>query len=275
MKNIILLIILLFTIISCTEVVDIPLNTENPKLVVEANMKWQKGTTGQEQIVKLTTTTNFYNNEIPTVSGATVSVKNTDTNENFTFNEIPNSGIYICINFIPILNNNYVLKVNYDGNEYQATEKLIPVSEISLVTQDATGGINGKEIRVRANYLDPQATADYYLFNYSFPNLTGIKPDFYVSDDIFYNGNTFFSTSFKDDLKIGDTIQMTHFGISQQYYNYLNILLTLSGSVNGGGPFTAPPVAVRGNLINLQNENDYPYGYFSLSEADTKQYIIK
>lgn len=276
MKNLLSIITLLFLITSCTEVVDIDLETANPKLVVEANINWQKGTSGEEQVIKLSTTTNYYNKNIPTANGAIVSVKNDVTNQNFIFNEIVGTGKYTCSNFVPLINNSYTLKIKYNGKTFEAQEKLTPIAAISEIIQIEDGGFNGKEFRVRAYYVDPQVTSDYYLFNYFYQNNNNyMKPDYYVSDDIFYNGNAFFSTSFKDGLKIGDTVTMTHLGISQQYYNYLNILLSLSGSQGGGGPFQAPPVSVRGNLTNSDNQDDYPYGYFSLSESDKRDYTIK
>lgn len=276
MKNLLSIISLLFLITSCTEVVDIDLETANPKLVVEANINWKKGTSGEEQIIKLTTTTNFYNKNIPSANGAIVSVKNDVTNQNFIFLENVGTGNYTCTNFIPIINDSYTLTIIYNGKTFQAQETLTPVAEISEIVQIKNSGFSGKEFQVRAFYLDPQNTSDYYLFNYFYKNNNNyMKPDYYVSDDIFYNGNPFFSVSFKDGLKIGDTVQMTHLGISQQYYNFLNILLSLSGSQGGGGPFQAPPVSVRGNLTNSDNQDDYPYGYFSLSESDSKEYTIK
>ena len=275
MKNIFLLIITLFTIISCTQVVDIPLNTESPKLVVEANINWKKGTSGNEQTIKLTTTTNFYKKEIPVANGAIVTIKNESSNQIFSFLEVNNSGIYKCSNFNPILNNIYSMKVSYNGTTYEGSEKLTSVSEISKVIQEANGGLNSKKIRISAFFNDPKITEDYYLFNYEYPNLEGMKPDFYVSNDLFTNGNLNNSFSFKDDLKVNDIVEITHFGISKQYHNYLKILLSLSGSNGGGGPFQTPPVSVRGNLLNKQNENDYPYGYFSLSESDSRSYTIK
>ena len=46
------------------------------KLVIDASIKWQKGTIGNDQTIKLSTTTGFYDSVIPTVSGATVFVTN-------------------------------------------------------------------------------------------------------------------------------------------------------------------------------------------------------
>jgi hypothetical protein len=45
-----------------------------------------------------------------------------------------------------------------------------------------------------------------------------------------------FSISQNDDLKIGDKVTVSHYGISKEYYNYINILVSISGG-NGGGPF--------------------------------------
>jgi hypothetical protein len=43
-----------------------------------------------------------------------------------------------------------------------------------------------------------------------------------------------FSISQNDDLKIGDKVTVSHYG-SKEYYNYINILVSISG--NGGGLF--------------------------------------
>ena len=91
MKNLIkyltIITILLF-LTSCEDNVDIALDTAEPKLVIDAVIKWQKVTSGNEQKIKLTTTTDFYTNIIPVVSGATVYITNS-TNTVFNFIETP------------------------------------------------------------------------------------------------------------------------------------------------------------------------------------------
>ncbi len=270
-KKILLFLLAIAFMSSCTEVVDIPLDTANPRLVVEANIYWAKGTTGNVQKIKLTKTTNFYSNTVPKVSGATVTVTNS-TNVVFNFVEVTNTGEYVCNNFVPVLNATYKMNISSEGKNYTATEVLKPVAAIQGFNQDTSGGITGNDIRVQALYNDPASTTDYYLFKYKYPET--IKPDFYVTDDQFYNGNPFFSVTFNNKLKQGDIIEITHFGISQQYYNYLNILLSLTGN-QGGGPFQAPPVSVRGNITNTGDQNEYPFGYFSLSETDPRTYTIQ
>jgi hypothetical protein len=46
----------LILISSCEKVVDIDLNTMEPKLVIDAAIKWQKGTLGNSQTIKLSMT---------------------------------------------------------------------------------------------------------------------------------------------------------------------------------------------------------------------------
>ncbi len=271
MKKITFFILAILIFASCTQVVDIPLDTANPKLVVEAALTWPKGTLGNIQKIKLTKTANFYSNSIPSVSGAVITVTNS-SNIIFNFIEVPNTGNYVCTDFIPVLNETYKLSISSEGKNYTATEILKPVAPIQTITQDNKGGISGNKIQIKAIYIDPATTTDYYLFEYKYPSAS--KPDYYVSDDQFYNGNAFFSVSFDDKLKQGDVIEINHFGISQDYYNYLNILLSLSGN-QGGGPFQAPPVSVRGNITNSANQNDFPYGYFSLSETDIRTYTVQ
>lgn len=256
---------------SCEEVIDVDLNTAPPKLVIEAAIHWQKGTTGNEQKIKLSTTTDYFSTSIPKVSGATVFIKNSE-NIVFNFTERSETGEYFCTNFAPILNEVYTLTVVYKEQNYTAQETLLPVAPIETIEQNNEGGFTGKEIEIKSFYNDPATTTNYYLYKYKYSSQ--VKFDYYVDEDTYFQGNTFFSISQNSDLKVGDEIEISHFGISKEYYNYLSVLLSIAGN-NGGGPFQSPPATVRGNIINTTNADNFALGYFSLSEVDTKNYTIK
>lgn len=269
--NILIAFILALFISSCEEVISVDLDTEAPRLVIEAPIKWQKGTDGKEQKIKLSTTTSFFSTEIPTVSGAQIVVKNS-TNVPFLFTEVANSGEYVCTNFIPVINEAYTLTVTLNGTVYSATETLKTVASIDEVTQINDGGIAKNEIQIKTFFNDPAAETNYYLFQYNYKD--ELLQNLSASDDVFFQGNRFFSLSQKEDLKIGDVVTITHYGISKTYYNYLAILITISGG-SSGGPFQSPPATVRGNIINTTDKNNYPLGFFSLGEIETRTYTVQ
>lgn len=257
-------------LISCEDVVDVDLNTAAPKLVIDASIKWQKGTLGDEQTIKLSTTTGYFENTIPTVSGAIVFI--TDSNLiQYDFNEDIGTGNYICTNFNPVLNETYVLTVIHDGQTYLATENLIPSPTIDSVEQNDEGGFTGDEIEVKFFFQDDGLVDNFYLiqFNPSFLNL----PEYDVVDDEFFQGNQMFGLYFNEDLEAADDLTFTLHGISERYYNYMNVLLGVSG--NSGGPFQAPPATVRGNIVNQTNFDNYALGFFRLSEIDTMTYTVQ
>ena len=273
MKNIfsILTIVLIFLLASCQDVVDVDLETAPPKLVVEASINWEKGTPGNIQRINLSTTTSYFSTTFPAVSGATVQVKNS-SNIVFNFTQTGTTGEYECTNFIPKINESYTLTIIYNQQTYQATETLTAVAPITIINQNNNAGINGRQIEVKTLYNDPAVVKNFYLFKFKYPGLA--RPDYYVSADDFYNGNPFFSIAQEDDLKQNDIIEITHFGVSQTYFNYLSILLDIAGSV-GGAPFQSPPGTVKGNVINKTSFNDFPLGYFSLSESDKRIYTVQ
>lgn len=272
MKKTILLIVFFISLFfaSCEEVVDVDLDTAPPKLVIEAAINWEKGTTGNEQTIKLTTTTGYFENVIPTVSGALIDIKNS-RGDKFNFIEVKKSGVYICNNFVPVIDEQYTLTVVSRGSRYIATETLKSVAPIMRIEQNNEGGFAGKDIEIKAFYNDPADAANFYLYKYVYSNK--IKSTFYVDEDKFFNGNEFFSLSDDEDLKIGNEIEITHFGISKQYYNYMSILVSIAGN-NVGGPFQSPPATVKGNIVNVTNKENYPLGYFSLCETSTAKYKI-
>jgi hypothetical protein len=271
MKKIFILLSVLF-LTSCEEVVKVDLDTAVPRLVVDAAINWEKGTTGNQQTIKLTTSTGFYSNVIPSVSGAIIFITNSsNTVFNFT-EEVPNTGLYICNNFVPVIDETYVLTVNYAGQTYVANEKLIAVPDISNVTQRNDAGFTADEIEVKFFFQDNGLENNSYLARF----ITNVNafPEYDVFDDRFTQGNEMFSLYSNEDLKAGDTIDYTFYGISTQYFNYMKILLGISGSTSGG-PFQTPPAIIRGNIINQNNEDNYCFGYFRLCEVDKLQYIVQ
>jgi Domain of unknown function (DUF4249) len=262
MKNILyILVVILFA--SCEEVVNVDLNTAAPKLVIDASIKWQKGTLGNEQKIKLTTTTDFYSTTIPVVSGATVFIN---------FIEVPNSGEYVCTNFVPVVNEDYTLTVINNGETYTATEKLIATPVIDSIEQTAVAGFNGDEIQVKFFYQDNGLEDNFYLIG--FKNNQVAFPEYGAITDEFFQGNQMFGFYTNADLKKDDILDMSLQGTNERYYNYMNKLLSIAGTV-GGNPFATPPGTLKGNIINQTNSKNYPLGYFSLGEIDTRNYTVE
>ena len=263
--------VLSFLIFSCEEVIPLNLDTAPPKLVVEAVIVWKKGTTGSTQKIKLSNTTSYFSDATSKVLGATVFIKNS-SNTTYTFTEVPNTGEYKCLNFVPVIGENYTLTVISDGNTYTANETLQSVAPITNVEQNNQGGFSGKNIEIKTHFSDPATESNFYLYRYTYS--TQVKSNFYVDEDVFFNGNPFFSLSRNNDVKSGDRIEINHYGISKTYYNYMSILVNIAGN-NGGGPFQSPPATVRGNIINTTQPDNFPLGYFSLSEYDTVNYVVQ
>ncbi len=272
MKNLKYLIILFTAILfaGCEEVVEVELNTAAPRLVIDASINWVKGTDGSHQKVKLTTTTGFYESVIPVVSNAVVTVTNSN-NDVFEFIEMPDTGEYVCTNFVPVIGETYVLTVVSEGQTYVATETMIATPDIETVEQNDEGGFTGELTEIKFFFQDNGLENNFYMT--AFETSITVFPDYDVYDDTFTQGNQNFGLYMNEDLETGDEMTFSLYGISERYKNYMNILLQISDG--GGGPWQTPPTNVRGNVINQSNNNNFALGYFRLSEVDKMAYIVQ
>lgn len=268
--------IILFAITSlfltgCEETIHVDLDTAAPQLVIDASIDWQKNTSGSEQKIKLSSTTDYYNSEFPTVSGAVITVSNS-ANTVFTFTEKPNTGEYFCTNFVPVIGETYTLKIILNGQTYSASETLTEVPEIEdKIDQNDKGGIAGDEVEITYYYQDNGAQTNFYLQNINTNRVA--YPIYEAEDDANKQGNLIPAYYSNKDFKTGDQVNIKLFGMSKQYYEYYNKLITASG--NDGNPFQTTPAQVRGNIINQTNSKNFAYGYFRLSEVATKDYTIQ
>lgn len=270
--NICFIIAIAALLFSCQKVIDVNLDSTTPKLVVDAAIKWDKGTAGNEQTIKLTTTADYFGTTIPAATGAIVFVTNTSTGATFNFNEIGTTGNYTCSNFVPVIDNEYTLTIAYKNETYKATEVLKSIQKFDKIEQKNDGGFTGKQIEIKAYFTDNAATNDFYLFE--FQTSYSLIPTYDVNFDRFFNGNQFFTIFIDKDLQSGQDLKIKMYGITERYYNYMNKLTTIAGS-QGGSPFQTPPATVRGNVLNTTNDGNFPLGYFSLSEVESVTYLIK
>lgn len=270
-SNKFLLMLLCISIYTCEEPISLDLNTSEPKLVIEASINWIKGTPGNEQEIKLSLTAPYYDLETPPANNAIVTVFDSNNNQ-YNFIEDGSTGVYKNNSFTPVIEEEYSLIINYDGEIYSATETLKSVVPIDYVEQKNDGGFSGDETELKAYYTDPANIENFYFFEFR-NNFTAI-PTLEVYKDEFTDGNQIFGFYTEEDLTAGHEVTIRNYGISKAFYEYMFILLQ-QNSEEGGGLFETTPATVRGNCINETNSENFPLGYFRLSEVDEIIYIVE
>ncbi|MFT3796142.1 DUF4249 family protein [Flavobacterium sp.] len=259
-------------LVACEDTIDnVDLDTAAPRLVIDASIDWEKGTSGNEQSIQLTTTTGYYETTFPTVSGATVTIRNS-ANTVFNFIETPGSGNYVCFDFEPVVGETYTLTINLNGETYTATETLIATPDIEdTIEQNNEGGMAGDEIEITYYYQDDGSRLDYYLYGITTNRVA--FPQYEIEDDDDIQGNRIPVYYAHEDLAPGDVINIKLYNLSKRGYDYFSKLLPASG--NDDSPFPTVPNPVRGNIVNQTNAANFPYGYFRLSEVSTKNYTVQ
>ncbi|MFT4668741.1 MAG: hypothetical protein ACI9M9_001148 [Flavobacteriaceae bacterium] len=266
MKKVIVLLFIFVLFTSCEEVVEIDLNASEPRLVVDASINlFVDGTSNSR--VKLTLTAPFFNNLIPEVDDASVVIT-ADNGMVYSFN-YTEGGIYKS-SLVPISGMNYTLEINYKGETYSATEQLNAVSSLEFVEQNNDGGFSGEDIVLKAFFTDPLGIGNHYFFEGT--SERGVVLDTFF--DEFFDGNPIFGFYRVDDLEAGDEVIFNLYGVNEQFYNFMFVLLQ-QGSDRGGGPFETQPATVRGNMINETNIDNFPLGYFRMSEVSTLTYTVQ
>ena len=268
-KKLIFALLGIFFISGCEDVVSVDLNEGQERLVVEASLIRLKEFSGSNQQIRLTKTRGFFEDSLKTVDDASVVVTK-DDGQVFVFVH-DSAGFYRNTQFISELNERYSLKIEVDNEIYTAEETFIPIVKIDSISQRNDSGFGADEVELKAYYKDPAGVPNYYLFTF-FVNFVEF-PTIEIYDDEFFDGNTIFARYQEEELKSGDQVIITNFGLSEQFYEYMFVLLSQVGAA--GGPFQAQPATVRGNIINETNPENFPFGYFSLSESDQFIYTVQ
>jgi len=269
-KSYLISIAFLLAIASCTEKIDIDLDNSYTRLVVEGAIT----TDTLAHTVKLSTTSSYYYNQpSPVVSGAQVSISDGALTFNLTEKE---PGVYQTAQFVHgIPGKTYTLNINLASpvggyTEYTATSTLYPVASMDsiglLFHPDWTkNGI----WEIKCYVLEPP-TEDYYRF-LIFRNtelITDTLDEWLVTDDKFINGNYMNGISIgylqqgspDQGLRTGDKVTVEVNSIGKEYANFL---WEAQAELFGSNPlFSGPPANVKGNISNGA------VGYFAAYSAN-------
>jgi hypothetical protein len=301
--QIIFLLLICFSINSCTEPYILETNTYEEALVVEATITNEL----KKQEITLTKTSRFEDKETQIESGADVFITD-DAGIRYDFEE--ESGKYISTKeFQAIPGKEYRLNINTkDGRSFMSsTETLTPLNPM----QDVKAAVETKDslrgVAIRVTSFDPTNTAKYYRYEYE-ETYKVIAPKWVASKATFDSrGNLVtipndvdtricYSTKKNAELLLASTNNQTedrvnflvrlisdqNYIITHRYsilvkqyienlasYTYYNTLKKLSGT----GSILSPnqPGLLIGNLKSVNNPNDKIIGYFDVASVSTER----
>ena len=234
------------------------------------------------QTIRITQTSSFYNQNYPSVSGATISITNQAGVSVASFTETTEAGVYEATDFAtPNIGEIYTLNIIVNGETYTAEDTYTSIVDINEINQeDFPSGPPGEEIiQVNVNVNNEIGVDNYYLFQVDRP--TSSLPEYANGDDGFISeeegDNDFDLVYFHEVLDEEETnnvsLTFTLYGISQAYNNYLTKLLALAQESRG--PFSTAPATVRGNFSNTTQGDNYALGFFSLNQYVKENYLVE
>jgi hypothetical protein len=265
MKRLWMFLPLLF-LFSCEDVIDVDLDDAAPRLVIDARILLNEDGTTTTQVL-LTRSAPFFEEVNPPVNDAQVQI--VDGN-GITFQlDNQGNGLYTNTDISAQFDLDYTLQVQDQGDTFTATERLVSTVPLQNVQQEEIDGI-GEFTQITAFFQDPEELGNYYLFQYMDP----FNVELDISDDEFINGNLTPTSFFIEELEPGTPIELQITGIDRRAFQFFETLIQQT-SDGGGGPFDTQPATVRGNITDVDDPDNFPFGYFRVSQVFELDYIAQ
>ena len=250
-------ILIMMVVSSCEKVIDIDLNTKDPKIVIEAIVDDQPG----PYYVRLSTTVNFDEpNNFPPVTGARVII-NDDQFGNDTLIEI-SPGLYQTTSLQGVYGHTYTLQVNTpSGEAYTSVCKMPELVPYDSLTVDSLSFFGASTINFTPYYVDPITIGNRYRFIVYRNNK--LVEEAVVFEDRFNNGLLNSRPIIVgEEWESGDSARIVKQDIDQGIYDYFNSL-----QLSSDGQTAAP----ANPLSNISNG---ALGYFSAHTTQTKSVAV-
>lgn len=266
MKNPFFIILSLFLLTSCQKEIDLDLDDQSGKIVIEGNVTDQPG----PYTVRITKSVAVTQpNQYPAVTGAEV-VLSDNTGQSETLQYIGN-GQYQTSTFVGASGRTYTLKVVAEGQQYTAQSTMPEAVDFEGLQQDSFKFGDRISYTLLPIFTDPAVLGNRYLFTFTINNLT--KKYINAFSDNLNNGlpNQRPLMLPNDDndgadheVVAGDTIHVEMQSIDNNIFTYYSALLDISGGGSGVTPANPPSNISNGAL-----------GYFSAHTESKQSFVIQ
>ena len=265
------ILIVIFAITSCEEVIDIELNHKDPVFVIE-------GIIAKDSvcIVRLTVTGNYFSKEDPSpVEEAIITISNGTLSEelNYTAN-----GYFRGENIIGKEETSYELVVSHKGNLYRATSYMPPQRPIlsaNYSKSEERSPLNplGETVfSVSCTFIDDPATDDFYMIKYTEDGRMIETKYFLLTENSANGGSLEYDNSglmrFSESIFYeGGEIKIELFSIDEDVYHYflqLSDVLFWKTRVIPPTPYN-PTSNISGGAL----------GYFAAWAANTETILLE
>jgi len=273
-----LIVILIIGSSSCTEPIELDLNTEeNKRLVVDAHLT----TATKAHEVHLTQTRDFFTQSDPVpATGALVTLSDGATTETLT--ETDPGLYYTSENYAAEVGKTYTLKIEYNGKTHTAVEEVLPVAPLEDVyyeidySGDDESTIEGPdgEIIYETFYdiygvsKEPDTPGNHYMW---FLNINGEWHDYEYEEWFFTNDNGVngmdIDAPFHNVVAYpDDVVELEQMSITKGAHDFL---LAVAFEVYRGSLFDGAPANVSTNFDNGA------LGYFITSDVSSLSVTIE
>jgi len=300
MKKLLYLLCIAFCISSCEDVVDVELQTTEPRLVVNGLLRVDFTQEFVPVEIRVSETTNFFEDNVPTTLDDNATIFYGQPNpdapeiiENLASSSLtelePGSGIYVPdpsfdgdqrIRTSSIFPNTvFILVMEHKGRRYSARTPFSFAVPIDNLEQGDETLFDEDDVEIKVTITDIPDINNYYVFDFE-------EGDFLALDDQFIDGQEFEFSYFPErDLESGEALEVSILGADQQFFNYMDLLV--EQTQDDGGVFETPAATVRGNIFDVTGlDNDlvidnvnrpeaFPLGYFAVVQEFKSSIIIE
>lgn len=245
---------------SCEDVIELDLNDETGKVVIEA----QLSNLELRQRIRVSRTVPFDSDKrSEAVTNATVSVRDgRGDNHVFTYDT---DGVYLSRGFRPKADNLYSLEVTVDGELFSAQSYMpayIDVDSVGIVRETL---FSDDYYIPTFKFTDPAGVPNYYKYNIA---INGGPMRFAMARDDKFNDGLQVSHQATDDdhdLVVGDSVTVVRYIIDEPVYRYWNqIAMNNPGNAAPGNPTS-----------NIRNAKGDALGYFSVASAMIYKFEVR
>lgn len=300
MKRYIFLLLVVTFFVSCEDVIEVELPENDTRLIVNGVIRVDET---QEylpiEITVLESSSFFESNTIASLESAIIyyGTPNLDAPEILEGGGVsnlaelpPGSGLWVpdpsfdSDQRISVSNINegdvFQLILNTGEERYFATTTYVKSAPIDSLEQGTETLFSGDETEVIVTFTDNGERDDFYILDFDFN-------EFLVTEDEFYQGQTFVFSYFYDsdfELNSNAIINISLLGADESFYNYMTQIIVQSGGDQG--PFQTPAATVRGNIINVtgidntevfdnvERTDNFALGYFAVVQEYKESIII-